>query len=360
MPNFEKPSTFLTEVFLSRKLKTRIFLHVIFWLFYLLFLYVSLHIDSRLNNGQQEFFSYHFPFYFYDIASTYLFIYVIIEKLLYKKRFFLFIISLIVWAVFIYVLERTTIYYKSVYIFKTLKKEDFIFFVDVFSNIMHIFTIPIFAMLVNIARKLIRESQLRMEAEKQRLESEVNLLHAQMNPHFLFNTLNNIDHLIFKDPKRASTALTQVSELFRYMLYLSKEKLVPIEKEINYIISLVELYNLRIANNNFFDFQYTETCCGQLIPPMLFMAFIENAYKHGKKNVGSPGVSIILACNKGIIQFFCTNAIEKENLSKDSVGGIGLKNVSRRLELLFPDKHILKIEIIDQNYNVFLEINTNN
>lgn len=346
-----------SKIIFSRNLKIRIFLHILFWFFYFWLIFFLFKIDNGLN-VKFNFFYHQFPYFFYDIISTYVVLYIFIEKILYKNKFIVFIIVILLWVSFMFIFERLTDFYKSIYTSKRETVESFKLFHGIFSNLMYVVLAPTIASVFKIGKKIIVEKQKLLELEKQKLESELNLIHAQLNPHFLFNTLNNIDQLIFKDPKRASLAISQTSDLFRYMLYFSKEKLVPIEKEIKYINSLVELYNLRFLNNKFFDFQYTDFCNGILIPPMLFMPFIENAYKHCNKSVDSPGVSIILTCIDNKIQFYCSNKIDENNNSKDKEGGIGLNSIYKRLDILYPNKHILKIEKTKNDFNVFIEINT--
>ncbi|MEJ2596152.1 MAG: histidine kinase, partial [bacterium] len=166
------------------------------------------------------------------------------------------------------------------------------------------------------------------------------LLRTQLNPHFLFNTLNNIDSLILTNPNKASDAIIKLSDIMRFMLYDTSTDQVSLEKEINYLESYISLQQMRLKDPSFVRFNKEGSCMGKTIAPMLFIPFVENAFKHGQKNVKSPGIEISLKCLPDSITFDVVNHVDSENdFNKDSTQGIGLANTRRRLELLYPDRH---------------------
>lgn len=197
--------------------------------------------------------------------------------------------------------------------------------------------------------------QLRFELASQNQTSELALLRTQVNPHFLFNTLNNIYSLVYQKSPTAPDAVVKLSDIMRYMLYDAVSEKVLLEKEINYLKSFIELQLLRIKNKDFISFEVTGDVNGKLIAPMLLIPFIENAFKHGDKSATNPGITIKLECNQKGIIFEVQN---RKNISamKDESGGIGLNNVKRRLDLIYPQRYDLEIIEIDERFSVKLEI----
>jgi ligand-binding sensor domain-containing protein len=198
-----------------------------------------------------------------------------------------------------------------------------------------------------------QKEEIQLQAERLKAElvshnklSEQALLRMQVNPHFLFNTLNNIYSLVYQKLDTAPAAVVKLSEIMRYMLYDSTSDLVPLEQEIKYLRSYIELQALRLQDSKFVDFDVMGDTNGLTIAPMLLIPFIENAFKHGAKRVTSPGIIIHLIVGQGLLNFEVTNH-RKPNLieTKDQTGGIGLQNVRRRLELLYPSKHLLEINL---------------
>jgi ligand-binding sensor domain-containing protein len=200
-------------------------------------------------------------------------------------------------------------------------------------------------------------NQLKSEMQHQNKISEIALLRSQINPHFLFNTLNNIYSLVNKKSEEAPPAVMKLSELMRFMLYEANTDKVSLEKEINYLKSYIGLQLLRIKNNDFFEFNITGNIYGKSITPMIFIPFIENAFKHGNKKEHNPGILINLQVDETYLRFEISNYYQSNLLiNKDYTGGIGLKNVRRRLELMYPNKHSLEISDSNGYFKVNLEL----
>lgn len=198
--------------------------------------------------------------------------------------------------------------------------------------------------------------QLKAELENLNLRNELELLKTQLNPHFLFNTLNNIDSLIFKSPSDASTALITLSDMLRYMIYETKQDLVPIEKEISHIKSYIQLQKIRFKNPEYVSFNYSENCKAIMIAPVLLLVFIENSFKYSCKNDKFPVIEIKLYCTGNELNFYCKNYFNPGNTLHGKAGGLGLVNVKRRLALLYPGKHELKITSENDTFIVDLKI----
>ena len=193
--------------------------------------------------------------------------------------------------------------------------------------------------------------------KKQNLESELALLKTQLNPHFLFNTIHNIDALIKKQPDYASKSLIKLSDIMRYMLNDAKSKQVELVKEIEYLNNFFSLQLLRVSNPDSIKWDVIGSAENIKIAPMLFIPFLENAFKHG--DTDNNTISTILKIDTKQITFSCVNSILKSNSEKDNTPGIGLKTIQRRLELLYPNKHKLQISKENDTFEVNLSIDKN-
>lgn len=187
----------------------------------------------------------------------------------------------------------------------------------------------------------------------QNRQSELSFLRSQINPHFLFNNLNNIYSLVYQSSDKALPAIASLSELLRYMLYDSTEK-VPLQKEVDYIRKYIDLQKLRFDHPIKADLHLAGDAAAVLIPPLLLIAFVENAFKHGDFSSNGQGLIMNMYRNDQKLHFHCSNAKGKQQ--KDAGGGIGLENVKRRLMLLYPGKHVLLVEDQNDYFTVNLEL----
>jgi LytS/YehU family sensor histidine kinase len=159
------------------------------------------------------------------------------------------------------------------------------------------------------------------------------------------------------DQEKASDSIIKLSEIMRYMLYDSNTDKVDLEKEISYLRSYISLQRIRLLKPAFVTFQLDGDCHGLKIAPMLFIPFVENAFKHGAKSVDPPGIKIAVTCTHSMVKLEIENFISNDKgISKDQARGIGLSNIRRRLELLYPDRHTLKIMEKNGLYTVVLSI----
>ncbi len=202
----------------------------------------------------------------------------------------------------------------------------------------------------------IEQKRLHDKLEKQNLKSEIALLKTQLAPHFLFNTLHNIDALIHKNGEKASQSLIKLSDIMRYMLHDSKADRVPMEKEIMHIENYISLERLRIKNENFLTYSIDGDYEGIQIAPMLFIPFIENAFKHAVDSDTKNGIAITFNLHADTIIFQCENKYDPEETEKDDTQGIGLETVRKRLELLYPERHQLNIDKDGSTFKVNLKI----
>lgn len=226
-----------------------------------------------------------------------------------------------------------------------------------FVSLTYVYAIP-FA-ISGIIFRLIEDWISKEKLIKQNLRSELALLKNQINPHFLFNTLNNIDSLIKSNPDKASETLLKLSEILRYMIYDTNADKVLLADEIRYIESYIDLQKIQFANKELVSIFINDTEAHILIAPMLFIPFVENAFKHCNQKNTPYAISIKFSIEDHIVHFECVNLFDNtKKINKDKAGGIGLNNINRRLELIYPDRHNLKIQEADNQFKVSLSVNT--
>ena len=185
----------------------------------------------------------------------------------------------------------------------------------------------------------------RQEEDKKRTEAELTNLRQQLNPHFLFNTLNNIYALIEISPEKAQAAMLELSKLLRYVLYENAGNLVPLEREINFIHNYVELMRIRLNPEVELKLELNVSGPDNLIAPLLFIALIENAFKHGASPDKPSFIHITIdKITKREIRCLVKNSYFPKDETDQSGSGIGLENLRRRLEILYPHNHILRTE----------------
>jgi sensor histidine kinase YesM len=223
-------------------------------------------------------------------------------------------------------------------------------------DILYIIFYSAFAVLIKMLIKWYDDRKAAEEKMIQDHKFELELLKAQLNPHFFFNTINNIYSLVYKKSDEAPAALMKMSDIMRYMLYESKAEKVPLEKELEYLDDYIELQRLRFTDPGYIDYSVTGDLDKHEIPPMLLLSFVENAFKHGKKRVSNPGIIVHVEANEKLLNFVVSNYIIENQPQNPGHTGIGLKNIKRRLELLFPNHHDLTIIVKDGRYTVNLNI----
>lgn len=200
-----------------------------------------------------------------------------------------------------------------------------------------------------------QQEKIRAKLENQTLQAELSFLKMQVNPHFLFNALNNIYSLaIIEDSKRTGVSILKLSELMRYMLYEKEdsESKVSLDKEIQHINSYIDLVKLRHLDDIHINFSIEGDINGKRIAPLLLFPLIENAFKHGVLTEKDKPVNIDLKITDHQLNFSITNF--NNSYQKDDVGGIGLQNVKKRLDLIYGEKYKLDINKTDNRFNVNL------
>ena len=224
-----------------------------------------------------------------------------------------------------------------------------------------VFNPMVFVLAVSIAYRLVADDmqsvQKHKEQERERLQSELSLLRAQISPHFMFNVLNNMVALARKQSDQLEPSLIKLSSLMRYMLYEADEEKVSLEKEIEYLQSYIDLQQQRFGKKVQVTVDLHPADKAYTLEPMLLIPFVENAFKHGTGMIEDAQIDIELKAEKNILQFTVRNKFNPASVEiKDKTSGIGLTNVKRRLNLLYGKNHSLLITTNDNRFVVSLQI----
>ncbi len=279
-------------------------------------------------------------FYFWLIPA-------IIEN---RKRTLVIIVSLVHWCFYGFV-------WGWVYIIFGRVTTDVGFMIIFKSSIGHTFLYTLYALVLHLSVDWYYKRQHQKQLEAENALIKLSMLKAQINPHFLFNVLNNIHSLVHKNAVKTADSIIKLSEIMRYMLYESDQSNVPLDREIEHIRNYLKLQELRLIEKESVQFDVEGITKEIEIAPLIFIAFIENAFKHGKKNQKDSILMRIIA-GEDDLHFYCSNLVRKLSRTEEESFGsrIGLDNIKRRLQLLYPDRHTLTIEHNDIRFDVHLEI----
>lgn len=291
-----------------------------------------------------------------DLAlMVYLTNYLLIPKLLYKKRYVLFGLAFIVMILTSSLLKMNILGHvtNNPYLLNfsgNLKAR-------IYDNVIPHFFLVLSGAAFKLMMDYTKMQQRMVEMAKEKAEAELNFLKSQINPHFLFNSLNAVYFLIEKNNVEARGALHKFSAMLRYQLYEMNGDKISVEKEIDYLKDYVDLQKLRRDENYEVRFTCSPDVKGFAIEPLLLIPFVENAFKHISHHKNVPNfIKLDLRMNNGDFQCEIENSKNSFEKSTDKHAGIGLNNVKRRLALLYPDKHRLKINNGPDTFRVELTI----
>jgi two-component system, LytTR family, sensor kinase len=318
------------------KLPLKILIHTIFWLVFLLFSFVVSYGSKPGAWNLIENITFHFALnIIWAILVFYLFYYYFIR--FFERRQF---VKYLVYSIQVSILVT----FLFLPLHKIISPKVAIFNFNIFlPPVMGSFILAQCGCLVRGFENWFTDVQSKAELENRNLKNELELLKSQINPHFLFNTLNNIDSLIHTIPDNASDALITLSDMMRYMIYETKSDHVPLSKEIVYIRNYIKLQQLRFKDPEYIKVTLPDQCEGIRIAPLLLLPFIENAFKYSYNKGKFPVIEIALSCTSHRLTFLCKNYYKREKPRHERTGGVGLENVKRRLELLYPQKYDLNI-----------------
>lgn len=298
--------------------------------------------------------------FLYLMVVFYLFYLLLAPLFLNRKKIFEFFgIS------FIIVLIMPFFGYTILFFIRAIFEDTFNNFYQGYSVKMHmsgyypVLTAAVFGSFFSVIINWFSTMNQKTELDKQKLAVELDLLKSKLNPHFLFNTLNNIDSLIHINPEEASAALIRLSEIMRYLTYETTTEAVELEKEVGYIRNFIELYRIRIKSPEDIRFEIR----GDLkvkVSPALFIPLLENGFKFASFRKKKPCIDINLSSQNGVVIFEISNFHESNaDRLTTSNSGYGIINLKKRLELTYPGKYQFKIDQGETEYHVKLTIDTN-
>jgi sensor histidine kinase YesM len=196
------------------------------------------------------------------------------------------------------------------------------------------------------------------QLEKENLVAQISSLKSQINPHFLFNTLNNIYATAIDTSPRTADMVDKLSEMMRYTMKESQNDFVPLEEEISYLNNFIELQKLRLESKIKFAYSLEGDFTELQIAPMLLIPFVENAFKHGVNSEQDSNIRISIRSNESELHFFvANNKVDIQSGIKENSGGLGIENTKHRLSLIYPSKHLLTIKETENDFIVSLHIN---
>jgi two-component system LytT family sensor kinase len=343
----------------SKKMSKKriIYIHVFIWLFAI---FANLPYSAIGNTMEPQMIISGIIGFLYLMFIFYLFYLYLAPLFLNKKKLAGFFLSS-----FIVVLVMPFFGYTILFVSRAIFDGTFDHFYRGYTFKMHmsgyypVLTAAVFGSFFSVIINWFKTMNQKAELDKQKLAVELDLLKSKLNPHFLFNTLNNIDSLIQINSEEASAALIRLSDMMRYLTYETSSDFVELSKEVEYLRNFIELYRIRIKSPE----DISLIVKGNLnvrISPALFVPLIENCFKFASFKNQKPSVSISLSCEDGIVEFDISNFYDNStNSMVPHHSGFGIINLRKRLDLTYPGKYILLIEPLGSYYHIKLTIDTN-
>lgn len=331
--------------------KNRLAIHVSAWLAYYIF-WVAISGGPSVSN-----LFINVIFLVAQIAAVYATTSFLMPKLLYKKRFIIFIFLMVL----------------SVFVCAALLLGGLRLYQEVSGNMFgDFFTFPNFlgptlgsvgtSLVVGLVAKLIKDNyhnERKAKAlETENLQQEIKFLKSQLDPHFLFNALNNIYWQIKKDPTAAADSLAKFSDMLRYQLYDCNTEKISLQQEVDYLINYLDVAKLGYDDEVEIRMNISDQINGEMISPLLLIPFAENAIKHLGTVDQDCYIDFDLSLEQGKLSYSVSNTKSNETTSTDELrsSGIGLENIKRRLNLLYPEQHSIQIQEGEHNYEAKLEL----
>jgi sensor histidine kinase YesM len=334
---------------------TRWMLHVIFWLAVLLFYTLFFGYKGVDYSITFSFIVILLPV---TIMTTYFLNYELIPNYLFKKKYAKFFLYIIYTLIVSFYIEMVTV--MGIFILVAeLNMEELH---PSNTNALILIAGMYLVVFLGVAVKLVNhynQNQVEIQTLKnEKIESELKFLKAQLHPHFLFNTLNNLYSLTLEKSDKASAVVLKLSELLDYVLYECSAELVALDREIKQLENYIELEKLRYGDRLDVQFEYPDETSKNSVPPMLLMTLLENSFKHGvAKSMNKAWIKMKLQLSEKGLDFDISNSIEKgEDKRSVSSGGIGLINLKNRLTLIYKDQYDLQIQSNNNAYHTFLRL----
>ena len=327
----------------SKELLFQLVLIVIVFLFY------SFDYNDPLIEGHE------IVFYLTYVSAAMVVNYVLLDRFLYKKNYIGFFFWFFVLISIMIVIEEGVL--EKIYYPDTRGKRIQNIFFNLLDVLPPIIILSGFKFAWDAVIKQKELDEIKLKAQ----EGELQLLKSQINPHFLFNNLNNLYAHAIENSSKTPEIILALSDFLRYTLYECKARYVSINKEIEQLENFIHLNEMHLEGRGKVSFSSDIKGAGFQIAPLLLMVFIENAFKHSTSSQSdSIEINIFLAVNnEGLLSFECRNSFQEQSNTENLSKGIGLKNVKKRLNLLYPKQHSLKTTCEKELFKVYLEIQLN-
>jgi LytS/YehU family sensor histidine kinase len=317
----------------------RFFAHTGFWLFW-----ICLYWFQNQPINYQHFFFW-ITILLVLAMVIYINLYVLFPYFLFKKKYFdyslLIIADILLGAILItYMLPE-----------KSVLRLPFI------QNILNVTFFVIISSSLKFLREFLRKQELLVKSENEQLKTELSLLKSQVNPHFLFNTLNNLYGLIVQNQNKQAADITlKLSDLMRYLLESSKTEQVSLQKEVKFLEDYLALEKVRLAQKADICLEVSGVEKDVFVAPLLFIPLVENAFKHGLQGISENSFAhFSIALQDNELYFEAKNSVGK-NFDAQTQSGTGLENLRKRLMLIYPDKHLLDIENTGGVFKITLQL----
>ncbi|AXT20057.1 sensor histidine kinase [Flavobacteriaceae bacterium AU392] len=345
--------------------QNRLVSHFIFWSI----LFISLPLLAALNDGsiKKAIIFSNLTYLPAQLLASYFLLYYQVPKLLFKKKYFKFVVSFLISAyVFLVISELFYLYLFEVFSPNDSNDKTFI---EILNSPFHLAVVyfprvyvVVFLMFIVKAFKDRFEERHQLEVlQKEKANTELKFLKAQTNPHFLFNTLNNLYSLTLEKSEKAPEVVLKLSDMLDYMLYRCKDPEVPVKQEIDLIQDYIDLESLRYGNKLTLSFTHHLHDPNVMIAPLILISFVENAFKHGaSNNLNNSVINIELTTDQNQLCFKVFNTLPvntQDNKVDSSRSGIGFSNSQRQLELNYKNNYDLKNTKTGTSFEIVLTIN---
>ncbi len=318
--------------------------HVLYWTFWLIF-YGTIN-GTYHDNGYLVWLLFELVAMLIKLPYAYFVAYYLVPKFLPKKRYLTIIFCTILLA---FISLGLIIKLNSFFPYEMGEQPTNLWSGKAFYRTLDLIYIASLLVIINMGQKYFQQIQLNAKLREEKVNAELQILKNQLQPHFLFNTLNNIYGMVLSGEKKAADSILQLSNIISYMLYECNDDLVELDKEVNMLKNYIQLEKIRYGQQLDHSFEIHGEMEGRRIAPFLLISFVENAYKHGvSNNIKQSWIRTVLQVQENTIIFIVENAIpddQKKNTVMES--GIGLENVKKRLQLMYPNRHKLSITKAD-------------
>lgn len=346
----------MNKLIMDKNKKINIVLHFIVWFGLFSMPYVLWYgQEQEINRLIAHFW---IPLVFYAILFYFNY-FVLIERFLFIKKTFLFIIINLAFIAFFSLLREHIENNFFQDIARRASKPGPPFEMVIYMQLLSYMPPLLFAIAIKTTKRWAQTEAEHKDADHYKLKSELQHLQYQLQPHFFFNSLNNIYSMVDFSPEQAKKSIHNLSKLMRYMLYETNMDLVLLSNEIDFIKKYIDLMKLRISDKTKVICNFPSDVRGIKIAPLLFISLIENAFKHGVSAIKKSQIDIILICDENRVTFFIANDNFPKKTEDISGSGIGLQNLEKRLQLLYPNKYSFENSVKDNRFLVTLTLETN-